>query len=108
MHATTKETLAARLQVLESENDQLRDRLFSSLRDLERKSSALNRCAFINAHLLRAPVASLIGLIHLLDLKQASLDVEAREILSHLMHEAHRLDTVVHSITEAISESDGF
>jgi signal transduction histidine kinase len=71
---------------------------------LERKNKALEEFAFITAHNLRAPLASILGLINL----TSSIKFEENEkvILEHLHLSAKKLDAIVHSMTEAIEAAD--
>jgi hypothetical protein len=71
---------------------------------LERKNKALEEYAFITAHNLRAPVASILGLVNLTS--GINLDDEGKTIMSHLKTSTEKLDTIVHSITEAIENAD--
>jgi len=72
--------------------------------ELERKNKALEEYAFITAHNLRAPVASVLGLINLMT--KLEHDHEAREIIEHMQQSAEKLDTIVGSITRAIEKGD--
>jgi ligand-binding sensor domain-containing protein len=71
---------------------------------LERKNKALEEAAFINAHELRAPVASILGLIHLMDL--LNLSENDHEYLSHLESSVKKLDVVIKRISTAIDSGD--
>lgn len=81
-------------------NEHLEEMVSKRTRELEKKNLALEEYAFINAHKLRAPVASILGLINLIH--KTELDRESREIVEHLNTSARKLDEVVTSITEAI------
>lgn len=72
--------------------------------ELEKKNKALEEYAFITAHNLRAPVASVLGLINLMT--KLEHDKEAKEIISHMQQSAEKLDTIVTSITRAIEKGD--
>ncbi|HLZ17796.1 MAG TPA: histidine kinase dimerization/phospho-acceptor domain-containing protein, partial [Cyclobacteriaceae bacterium] len=72
--------------------------------ELERKNKAIEEYAFINAHELRAPVASILGLIHLM--QKLELNNDEKVYLEHLQQSAKKLDAVVGSITEAIERGD--
>jgi ligand-binding sensor domain-containing protein len=72
--------------------------------ELEKKNKALEEYAFINAHNLRAPVASVLGLINLI--KKVDLDEEGKVIVQHLEESATKLDNVVNTITQAIERGD--
>jgi len=72
--------------------------------ELERKNKALEEYAFINAHELRGPVASILGLVHLM--QKLKLSEDEKIYLEHLQQSAKKLDAVVGSITEAIERGD--
>jgi light-regulated signal transduction histidine kinase (bacteriophytochrome) len=72
--------------------------------ELERKNQALEDYAFINAHKLRSPVATILGLVHLLN--KTKLDEEGTEICRRLKSTSDDLDNVVGSITRAIERGD--
>jgi ligand-binding sensor domain-containing protein len=71
---------------------------------LEKKNKALEEYAFINAHELRAPVASILGLIDLL--VRSESEEEAQAIRNRLKESAEKLNQVVRSITNAIERGD--
>jgi hypothetical protein len=71
---------------------------------LEKKNKALEEYAFITAHNLRAPVASVLGLINLTS--KVKLNDEDKILIEHLQLSAEKLDTIVHSMTDAIAEGD--
>jgi len=73
-------------------------------RELERKNKALEEYAFINAHKLRAPLASILGLIYLMN--RLPRDEEVNGLMIHLEKSAEQLDQVVSSITKAIERGD--
>jgi ligand-binding sensor domain-containing protein len=85
-------------------NENLEKLVQNRTQELEKKNKALEEYAFINAHNLRAPVASVLGLINLI--KKVELDEEGKVIVQHLEESATKLDTVVNSITQAIERGD--
>ncbi|MFM9839416.1 MAG: two-component regulator propeller domain-containing protein [Cyclobacteriaceae bacterium] len=85
-------------------NENLEKLVQNRTQELEKKNKALEEYAFINAHNLRAPVASVLGLINLI--KKVELDEEGKVIVQHLEESAIKLDTVVNSITQAIERGD--
>jgi ligand-binding sensor domain-containing protein len=98
------EEILAQAEEIKSMNDNLEELVEERTSELEIKNKALEEYAFITAHNLRAPVASILGLIHLalkLELKE-----EEKEILIHLKDSADKLDAIVRSITEAIEKGD--
>jgi light-regulated signal transduction histidine kinase (bacteriophytochrome) len=72
--------------------------------ELEKKNKALEEYAFINAHKLRSPVASILGLLNLLS--KSDLKDDSKVIRDHLQDSAKKLDQVVRSITQAIEKAD--
>jgi signal transduction histidine kinase len=72
--------------------------------DLEKKNKALEEYAFINAHKLRSPVASILGLVNLIS--KTNLDDEGQIIVNHLERSTVQLDTIVGSITKTIERAE--
>jgi signal transduction histidine kinase len=72
--------------------------------ELEKKNKALEEYAFINAHKLRSPVASILGLINLLN--KTPLTGEGQSILDHLKQSTDKLDDIVNSITKLIERGE--
>jgi len=83
-------------------NENLEKIVLERTTELEKKNKALEEYAFINAHKLRSPVASILGLINLLT--KTALDEEAKGIMSHLQDSTGKLDEIVSSITKAIEK----
>jgi signal transduction histidine kinase len=85
-------------------NENLEKIVLERTKELEKKNKALEEYAFINAHKLRSPVASILGLINLL--KKTSLDEEAKGIMTHLQDSTDKLDEIVSSITKTIERGE--
>jgi signal transduction histidine kinase len=85
-------------------NENLEKIVLERTMELEKKNKALEEYAFINAHKLRSPVASILGLINLL--RKTSLDDEARGIMPHLQDSTDKLDEIVSSITKTIEKGE--
>lgn len=81
-------------------NENLEELVKQRTQELERKNKALEEYAFINAHELRAPVASILGLIDLIS--KTPLNDESKAIVNHMEGSAEKLNTIVRSITKAI------
>lgn len=96
--------IQAQAEEIKGINENLEELVRSRTAELEHKNKALEEYAFINAHQLRAPVASILGLIHLMQKLQLSEDEKV--YLTHLNDSAKKLDVVVSSITEAIERGD--
>jgi PAS domain S-box-containing protein len=59
----------------------------------------LDDIAFINAHEVRAPLASILGLLHLLDFE--SVNDDSKLILNHLKKSANDLEKIIHKVSES-------
>jgi signal transduction histidine kinase len=96
------EELQAQEEVIRGINENLENIIRERMLELEKKNKALEEYAFINAHKLRSPVASILGLINLM--KKIELNDEARSIMVHLHQSTDKLDDIVGSITKAIEK----
>jgi len=85
-------------------NENLEELVKQRTQELERKNKALEEYAFINAHELRAPLASILGLIDLIS--KTELNDECKTIVNHMEGSAERLDAIVRSITKAIERGE--
>ncbi len=86
-------------QVIES-NQNLEKTVSERTAALKQQNSQLEKYAFINAHKLRAPVATIMGLINLLQ-KEVSPH-EQKEIIQYLKKSSNNLDQVVRSISDTL------
>lgn len=98
------EEIMAQAEEINGINENLEMLVQERTAELEKKNKALEEYAFINAHKLRSPVASILGLVHLLS--KAEQQDEIRIINKHLRDRADELDVVVRSITEAIERGE--
>jgi ligand-binding sensor domain-containing protein len=98
------EEIMAQAEEIKGINENLESMVKQRTAELEKKNLALEEYAFINAHKLRSPVASILGLVNLLS--KTKLDPEAKEINTHLEQSAEELDKIVSSITKAIERGD--
>jgi signal transduction histidine kinase len=85
-------------------NENLEEIVKDRTKELEKKNIALEEYAFINAHKLRSPVASILGLVNLL--KKTSLTEEASGIMTHLEDSTSKLDEIISSITKTIEKGE--
>jgi light-regulated signal transduction histidine kinase (bacteriophytochrome) len=70
------------------------------------KNEQLSEYAFINAHKLRAPVARILGLVALYELKDSGLSTTA--YTNMIKQEVQSLDLIVKSISDAVEEKRVF
>lgn len=59
----------------------------------------LDEIAFINAHEVRAPLASILGLLNLLDFEE--VDLNNKQILNYLRKSASELEAIIHKVSES-------
>lgn len=98
------DAIQAQHEEIRSINENLENLVRQRTAELERKNKALEEYAFINAHELRAPVASILGLIDLID--RLELTEKDRELIDHMQASARRLEEVVSQIMRAIERGD--
>jgi ligand-binding sensor domain-containing protein len=96
------EEIMAQAEEIKGINENLEMLVQQRTQELERKNHALEEYAFINAHKLRSPLASILGLTNLLSKQQ--LQPDAKEINEHLQQRASELDSIVRTITKAIEK----
>jgi signal transduction histidine kinase len=89
---------------IERINSNLEQIVHERTQSLEKKNAALEEYAFINAHKLRSPVASILGLINILT--TMNLGKEESTIKMHLEESAKKLDDIVGDITKVIEKGD--
>lgn len=71
-------------------------------REIDIKNKKMNKYAFMNAHKLRAPIASILGLINLFG---KNINTEDEETMIRMLKEsASKLDKVVYEIKDVIDE----
>lgn len=98
------EEIMAQAEEIQGINENLEMLVKQRTAELEKKNKALEEYAFINAHKLRSPVASILGLVNLL--AKTEQHDETKVIQEHLQQSADKLDAVVRSITQAIEKAD--
>ncbi|MBX2962049.1 MAG: tetratricopeptide repeat-containing sensor histidine kinase [Cyclobacteriaceae bacterium] len=71
---------------------------------IQNQNDKLRQFAFMNAHEIRGPVASILGLINLLtDTRNESM---SRDLIQHLQTSAKKLDEVIHDVNRQLEEDD--
>jgi hypothetical protein len=98
------EEIRAQADEIKTINQNLEQLVKERTKQLEKKNKALEDYAFITAHNLRAPLASILGLVNLIT--KIKLSEEEKIMLEHLQLSAEKLDAIVHTITEAIEQAD--
>jgi len=98
------EEIQSQAEEIQGINDNLEMIVLARTQELEKKNKASEQAAFIIAHELRAPVASVLGLINLIS--RTKLTKDARDIVKHMEDSGEKLDNVVRNITKAIERGD--
>jgi signal transduction histidine kinase len=101
---TSNEAIRIQAEQIKTINENLERVVQERTAELMKKNQALEEYAFINAHKLRAPVASILGLIPII--RSIPLDEEGKNVVSHLEISTQKLEAIVSSITKAIERGD--
>jgi len=100
----SNEAIKSQAEEIKNINENLESIVSQRTEELKKKNRLLEEYAFINAHKLRAPVASILGLIPML--KNLPLSGEGKEVLRHLQDSTDKLDDIVHSITRTLEQGN--
>jgi tetratricopeptide (TPR) repeat protein len=86
-------------------NETLEQRVRDRTKELENQNKQLSEYAFINSHLLRSPVAKILGLINILE---SNPQTDEKEIKAYLKQSCEELDAIVKKITIALDAGEHF
>ena len=86
-------------------NKNLEQRVHERTKYLELQNKQLSEYAYINAHLLRGPLCSILGLVQLLEHECPD---EVQELILHMKKATAKLDQVVTKISDAIQKGSHF
>lgn len=73
------------------------------IKAIEEKNQKLQEIAWMQSHVIRAPLARLMGFVNLLKNYPAS-ESEKTEFLEHLLSSAHQLDDVIRNISDKTNQ----
>jgi GAF domain-containing protein len=82
-------------------NQSLEARVKQRTEELEKQNTQLAEYAYINSHLLRAPLSRLLGLVNLVRYTEVA-GAEREQIIQHIQVAGQELDEVVAKINEAL------
>lgn len=85
-------------------NESLENRVKQRTFDLQKSNETLSEYAFINAHLLRAPLCRIQGLVNLLFMENHS--TSAVELLNHMDRASDELEKVINTINEVLDNGE--
>jgi signal transduction histidine kinase len=103
----SNEEIQAQDEEIKRMNENLEELVHERMKELEKKNAALEEYAFITAHKLRSPVASIMGLTNLIrKIPAIQSNEEAKVVCEHLEDSTQKLNNIVRSITVAIEKGD--
>lgn len=91
-------------ETLKAVNEHLEERVIERTHELEEQNRQLSEYAFINSHLLRAPLSSILGLINILHASE--LSSRERELVRHLHESGIKLDHIIHKISDTLEKGN--
>jgi signal transduction histidine kinase len=100
------EVLKLQAEEIKAINESLEERVKERTQVLEEKNMQLAEYAFINSHVLRAPLSTMMGLINLISYSE--LSDEDQKIYQHLRETANALDSIIFKINDAIGNRAHF
>ncbi|WP_339922602.1 response regulator [uncultured Cyclobacterium sp.] len=68
------------------------------LKTIEKQNGRLKEISWVQSHVVRAPLARLMGLVHLLEVMIGKLTDDQRDVLNHINNSAVELDDVIRDI----------
>lgn len=86
------------LTELRAQNDTLEERVTERTSALEKQNETLRDIAWTQSHVVRAPLARLMGVVALMELERPS-DAEFDELLGIILSSAHELDAIITDIS---------
>jgi signal transduction histidine kinase len=89
--------------IIEKLNLDLEAKVEKRTKRLREQNQKLSEFAFVNSHVLRAPVSRILGLVNLL--LRSELPQADKEIVSHLGESTNELDTVIRNLSVTLQEA---
>jgi light-regulated signal transduction histidine kinase (bacteriophytochrome) len=75
------------------------------IQTIQKQNDKLKSIAWIQSHIVRAPLARMMGLIDMLK-EDIPTDIDEKELLGYLLDSASELDKIIHDISEKAEEVD--
>lgn len=88
-------------------NETLENRVKARTQELEYQNKQLAEYAYINSHLLRAPLSRLLGLVNLMRYSEVN-GVERETVIEHIQSAGEELDSVVSKINKVLDFENPF
>lgn len=101
------ETMNEELNSVNEQLSVLNDSLEATVRrrtaELEKQNTQLTEYAFINSHVLRAPLARILGLAQLIS---REANIKDRQLLDALIHSSDELDSIIRKISDILYDGN--
>ncbi len=101
---TMNEELNSLNEELLTLNDSLEITVKRRTSELETQNKQLTEYAFINSHILRAPLARVLGLSHLISI--GALSIQDKELLDALILSTNELDAIIKKISDLLYDGN--
>lgn len=102
---TMNEELNSLNEELTTINESLEDTVVKRTYELETQNKQLTEYAFINSHILRAPLARILGLAQLISMSE-STSVKDKQLLNALIHSSDELDAIIRKISDILYDGN--
>ncbi|CAN5501938.1 hypothetical protein BH23BAC1_BH23BAC1_25230 [soil metagenome] len=80
---------------------------YKHIQAIEAQNKKLTKIAWTQSHMVRAPLARIMGLVELLKLDSALVDEKEREqLLNHILYSATELDEVIRNIVKTTQQDE--
>ncbi len=99
-----KNEIEKKNEKLNALNNLLDEKVKKRTKALLHQNQRLLQYHFINSHKLRAPLASILGLVNLL--KSKSINDLDQDVVDYLLIAANRLDSIIHDIQETLDHAE--
>ncbi|PIB35448.1 hypothetical protein BFP72_08595 [Reichenbachiella sp. 5M10] len=100
--AHMNQELHALNQKLIENNGSLESTVAERTKELQNQNKQLKEYAFVNSHMLRAPISNILGLVNLLENKQSNTD--NKDITIALSQSAKNLDKIARKISSTLED----
>lgn len=103
-HWIAVERDVTKMKQAEQELQKAYDDKLKYIENIEEKNKRLSEIAWIQSHIVRAPVARIMGIVDVL--KGCDIDThESKQLLDHLIHSAEDLDKIIREIANKTAET---
>lgn len=101
---TMNEELSSLNEELSTLNDVLEENVKHRTQELETRNTQLTEYAFINSHLLRAPLSRILGLSYLLTKEATS--IKDSQLLDALVNSTNEMDSIIRKISDILYDGN--